>query len=183
MRCTPTIILIQKSNALFPSLLWIASIPVRCGIHTHTTDRKATLKHHSARGKHQRVVRVSRLKVHLTCHQGKVVYAQETRDPLLHVAIKLIVTDSEEHRILLFLQSQGMEVLNENCLIPVLEILSNGRFSFVVMPRQVNLAWNRYCHAHAGARWGRDIDFPEAGPIKNVLHIVHSLLKVRLICE
>jgi hypothetical protein len=65
-------------------------------------------------------------------------------DPSHHVAIKLIVTDSEEHRILKFLQSQGMEVLRENCLIPILEILPNGPFSFVVMPRWVNFAYFDY---------------------------------------
>jgi Holliday junction resolvase-like predicted endonuclease len=80
------------------------------------------------------------LAVDLIAHQGKIVYAQEIRDPSHHVAIKLIVTDSEEHRILRFLQSQGTEVSRENCLIPVLEIFSNGPFSFVVMPRQVNIA-------------------------------------------
>lgn len=80
------------------------------------------------------------MEIRLTGYQGKIVYAQETQDPSHHVAIKLIVTDSEEHRILRFLQSQGMEVLKSNCLIPVLDILSNGPFSFAIMPRQVNVA-------------------------------------------
>jgi hypothetical protein len=79
---------------------------------------------------------------HLIRIKGKIAYAQETRDPSHHVAIKLIVTDSEEHRILKFLQSQGMEVLQENCLIPVLEILLNGPVAFVVMPRQVNVIYS-----------------------------------------
>jgi hypothetical protein len=76
--------------------------------------------------------------------QGKIVYAQEIHDPSHHVAIKLIVTDSEEHRILKFLQSQGMEVLQENCLVPVLEILVNGPVAFVVMPRKVNVVYFSY---------------------------------------
>ncbi|KAF7760335.1 hypothetical protein Agabi119p4_11011 [Agaricus bisporus var. burnettii] len=91
---------------------------------------------------------------------GKIAYAQETHDPSHHVAIKLIVTDSEEHRILRFLQSQGMEAVKENCLIPVLDILSNGPFSFVVMPR-----------------WGSVVYFPKRGPIRSVICIMHSLLK------
>ncbi|EKM82204.1 hypothetical protein AGABI1DRAFT_55401, partial [Agaricus bisporus var. burnettii JB137-S8] len=91
---------------------------------------------------------------------GKVVFAQETDNPSHHVAIKLIVSDSEEHRILKFLQSQGMEVLKENCLVPVLDILSNGPFSFVVMPR-----------------WGGVVYLPMGGPIRNVIHIMHSFLK------
>ncbi|EKM77482.1 hypothetical protein AGABI1DRAFT_108013 [Agaricus bisporus var. burnettii JB137-S8] len=90
-----------------------------------------------------------------TCQQGKIAYAQEIHDPSHHVAIKLIVTDSEEHRILYFLHSQGMEVLKENCLIPVLNILSNGSFSFVVMPRQMERCGllprertDPKCHSH-----------------------------------
>ncbi|KAF7760334.1 hypothetical protein Agabi119p4_11010 [Agaricus bisporus var. burnettii] len=92
--------------------------------------------------------------------QGKIAYGQETRNSSHHVAIKLIMTDSEEHRILQFLQSQGTKVLKDNCLVPVLDILLNGPFSFVVMPR-----------------WSACIDLPEGGPIKNVIRIVHSLLK------
>ncbi|KAF7760601.1 hypothetical protein Agabi119p4_11277 [Agaricus bisporus var. burnettii] len=91
---------------------------------------------------------------------GKIAYAQETRDPSHHVAIKLIVTDSEEHRILQFLQSKGVEILKENCLIPVLDILLNGPFSFAVMPR-----------------WGDMVHFPERGPIRSVIRIMHSMLK------
>jgi hypothetical protein len=37
-----------------------------------------------------------------------------------------------------------MEVLHENCLIPVLEILLNGPVAFVVMPRQVNVVYFSY---------------------------------------
>ncbi|XP_006455020.1 hypothetical protein AGABI2DRAFT_180241 [Agaricus bisporus var. bisporus H97] len=57
---------------------------------------------------------------------GKIAYAQEIHDPSHHVAIKLIVTDSEEHHILQFLHLQGIKILKEICLIPVLDILSNG---------------------------------------------------------
>ncbi|EKM77350.1 hypothetical protein AGABI1DRAFT_130437 [Agaricus bisporus var. burnettii JB137-S8] len=76
-------------------------------------------------------------KLHGRNYNGKIVYAQEVEDPSHHVVIKLIATDSEEHRILCFLQSQDLKVLEENCLVPVLNILSNGPYSFVVMPRQM----------------------------------------------
>ncbi|XP_006455018.1 hypothetical protein AGABI2DRAFT_120971 [Agaricus bisporus var. bisporus H97] len=104
-------------------------------------------------------------KTPLPFKQGKIAYAQETRDPSHHVAIKLIVTDSEEHRILQFLQSKGVEILKENCLIPVRDILLNGPFSFAVMPRQVSITWGDMVH------------FPERGPIRSVIRIMHSMLK------
>ncbi|KAF7760598.1 hypothetical protein Agabi119p4_11274 [Agaricus bisporus var. burnettii] len=91
---------------------------------------------------------------------GKIAYAQEIYDPSHHVAIKLIVTDSEEHHILQFLHLQGIKILKENCLIPVLDILSNGPFSFAVMPR-----------------WGGVVYSPMGGPIRSVVRIMHSLLK------
>lgn len=114
----------------------------------------------------------------LICNQGKIAYGQETRNSSHHVAIKLIMTDSEEHRILQFLQSQGMKVLKDNCLVPVLDVLSNGPFSFVVMPRQVHILYLSYFWSNNDTRWSACIDLPEGGPIKNVIRIVHSLLKV-----
>ncbi|KAJ3506407.1 hypothetical protein NLJ89_g6887 [Agrocybe chaxingu] len=91
---------------------------------------------------------------------GKIVYAQDNRNPSHHVAIKLIMTDSEERRILEFLRSQNLAVLKENCIVPVLDILSNGHFSFAVMPR-----------------WGPCLHLPNGGSIKNVVQIMHSMLK------
>ncbi|KAF7764016.1 hypothetical protein Agabi119p4_8553 [Agaricus bisporus var. burnettii] len=80
-------------------------------------------------------------KLHGQIYSGKIVFAQESENPSHHVVIKLIATDSEEHRILTFLQSQDLKVLEENCLVPVLNILSNGPYSFVVMPRQVTVSY------------------------------------------
>ncbi|XP_006462233.1 hypothetical protein AGABI2DRAFT_119092 [Agaricus bisporus var. bisporus H97] len=91
---------------------------------------------------------------------ASAIFAQETQSPSHHVAIKLIVTDSEEHRILKFLQSQGMEVMKENCLFPILDILWNGAFCFAIMPR-----------------WGGVVHLPTGGPTRNVIHLMHSLLK------
>ncbi|XP_006463400.1 hypothetical protein AGABI2DRAFT_120221 [Agaricus bisporus var. bisporus H97] len=76
-------------------------------------------------------------KLHGRNTNGKIVFAQENEDPTHHVVIKLIATDSEEHKILSFLQSQDLKAVEENCLVPVLNILSNGPYSFVVMPRQM----------------------------------------------
>jgi hypothetical protein len=90
------------------------------------------------------------------------------------------MTDSEEHRILKFLQSQGMEVLQENCLVPVLEILLNGPVAFVVMPRQVKVMYFCYPGANANTRWGGVIFHPTGCPIRNIIRIMHSLLKVSL---
>jgi hypothetical protein len=120
----------------------------------------------------------SLLAANLVYIKGKIVYGQETRNPSHHVAIKLIVTDSEEHRILKFLESQGMEVLEENCLIPVLEILLNGPVAFVVMPRLVNIVYFSYPSANVKPRWGGIIFRPLGCPIRNVIRIMHSLLKV-----
>ncbi|KAF7763570.1 hypothetical protein Agabi119p4_8107 [Agaricus bisporus var. burnettii] len=99
-------------------------------------------------------------KLHGRNYNGKIVYAQEVEDPSHHVVIKLIATDFEEHRILTFLQSQDLKVLEENCIVPVLNILSNGPYSFVVMPR-----------------WGGCVYRPEGGPVRNCFRIMHSLLK------
>jgi len=65
--------------------------------------------------------------------EGKVAYAQDSQNR--HVAIKLVRADTDEHRILEFLRQQPLEILQENCVIPVLEILPIHGFYFAVMPR------------------------------------------------
>ncbi|KJA20126.1 hypothetical protein HYPSUDRAFT_204015 [Hypholoma sublateritium FD-334 SS-4] len=65
---------------------------------------------------------------------GKLAYAQDSE--LHHVAIKAIFNDSEEYRILRYLHAQGLDTLQENCIMPVLDILPYRRnLCFVVMPR------------------------------------------------
>ncbi|XP_006457401.1 hypothetical protein AGABI2DRAFT_123271 [Agaricus bisporus var. bisporus H97] len=142
-------------NELAQDQPWYSEPTLGC---EHSYEMQYPYSHYSSEGNSNTPLRA----IDFT---GKVVYAQETNDPSHHVAIKLIVTDSEEHRILQFLHSQGLEVLKENCLIPVLNILSNGPFSFVVMPRQVNFTW------------GGVVYFPKRGPVGNVIRIMHSLLK------
>jgi hypothetical protein len=80
------------------------------------------------------------------------------------------MTGSEDHRILTFLRSQGMEVLQENCLVPVLDILLNEPVAFMVTPRQVNVVYFSYSRANAITN----------GIIRNIIRIMHSLFKVSL---
>ncbi|KAH9477406.1 Serine/threonine-protein kinase 1 [Psilocybe cubensis] len=64
---------------------------------------------------------------------GKVVFAQDTHKR--HVAIKIVHADTDEYRVLRFLSQQNLEVLKENCILPVLDLLPNDGFWFAVMPR------------------------------------------------
>ncbi|KAF8909768.1 hypothetical protein CPB84DRAFT_1765442 [Gymnopilus junonius] len=89
---------------------------------------------------------------------GKVLFAQDSHSR--HVAIKLIRTNTDEHRILRFLSQQSLETLKENCLIPALDFLHNEEFTFVVMPR-----------------WGSAIHLPLVNRARDVLHIIRCMLK------
>ncbi|KJA20120.1 hypothetical protein HYPSUDRAFT_43473 [Hypholoma sublateritium FD-334 SS-4] len=90
---------------------------------------------------------------------GKLAYAQDTE--LRHVAIKAIFDDSEEHRILRYLRTQSLDTLEENCILPVLDILPYGKnLCFVVMPR-----WDKILHP------------PESFTTLEVLDIIQSFLK------
>ncbi|KAF7760600.1 hypothetical protein Agabi119p4_11276 [Agaricus bisporus var. burnettii] len=137
-------------NELAEDQPWYSEPTLGC---EHTREMKYPFSHYGSEGSSTTPLRALDI-------SGKIAYAQETHDPSHHVAIKLIVTDSDEHRILQFLHSQGMEVLKENCLVPILDILSNGPFSFVVMPR-----------------WSNVVEFPRRGPIRHVIRIMHSLLR------
>ncbi|KAF8174269.1 other/AgaK1 protein kinase [Pholiota molesta] len=89
---------------------------------------------------------------------GKVVYAQDSERR--HVAIKLVLDDSEEYRILCFLREQGFDTLKENCIIPILDLVPFRGFWLAVMPR-----------------WGIHITEPKNHTMREILHIMHSMLK------
>ncbi|KAJ3506406.1 hypothetical protein NLJ89_g6886 [Agrocybe chaxingu] len=65
-----------------------------------------------------------------------------------------------ELRILQFLRHQNLETLKEHCLIPILDILPVKGFSFAVMPR-----------------WGSSIYNPAPNTLRDVVAIIHSMLK------
>ncbi|KAF9560143.1 hypothetical protein CPC08DRAFT_690409 [Agrocybe pediades] len=90
--------------------------------------------------------------------RGKVVFAQDTQNR--HVAIKLVRLNTDEHRIYEFLKEQPVDLLKENCVLPVLDILPIKDFCFVVMPR-----------------WGCGIISPKHRTIKQVLQVMHDALK------
>ncbi|PPR07269.1 hypothetical protein CVT26_012429 [Gymnopilus dilepis] len=89
---------------------------------------------------------------------GKVAFAQDSRHR--HVAIKIVQDGTDEYRILRFLSEQPLDVLEANCILPVLELLPIEGFWFAVMPR-----------------WGSAITYPPLTKIYEVLDIIHSLLK------
>ncbi|CAA7268456.1 unnamed protein product [Cyclocybe aegerita] len=100
-------------------------------------------------------------KDYIRCAQdtsGKVVFAQDSQ--CRHVAIKLVPNDTNEIRILQFLRRQSPETLKEHCLIPILDILPIKGFSFAVMPR-----------------WGSSIYNPAPNTLRDVVGIIHSMLK------
>ncbi|KAF8880445.1 kinase-like domain-containing protein [Gymnopilus junonius] len=90
--------------------------------------------------------------------RGKVVFAQDSLGR--HVAIKLVRDNTDEHRILQFLHQQPLELLQENCVVPILDLLPIEGFWFAVMPR-----------------WGGSVRHPQANTILDVLDIVHAMLK------
>ncbi|PPQ82543.1 hypothetical protein CVT25_007152 [Psilocybe cyanescens] len=89
---------------------------------------------------------------------GKVGYAQDSLGR--HVAIKIVPKETDEYRILQFLNQQKLETLKENCVVPVLELLPNEDFWFAVMPR-----------------WAAYIDNPEPQYLHEIVTMIHSLLK------
>jgi hypothetical protein len=62
-----------------------------------------------------------------------VVFAQDTQGR--HVAIKLVLDNSDEYRIMCFLREQELDTLQENCIIPILDLIRFNGFWAAVMPR------------------------------------------------
>jgi hypothetical protein len=62
-----------------------------------------------------------------------VVFAQNIQGR--HVAIKLVLDDSDEYRIMCFLREQDLDTLQENCIIPILDLMRFKGFWAAVMPR------------------------------------------------
>ncbi|PPQ82539.1 hypothetical protein CVT25_007148 [Psilocybe cyanescens] len=89
---------------------------------------------------------------------GKVVFAQDSLKR--HVAIKLVRDDTDEYRILRYLNQQNPEILKDNCVIPVLELLPIEGFWFAVMPR-----------------WGTGVHNPEPIFLHDVVVTIRSMLK------
>lgn len=52
-----------------------------------------------------------------------------------HVAVKIVRDDTDEYRILRYLSQQSLDVLKENCILPVLDLLPVEGFWFAIMPR------------------------------------------------
>ncbi|PPQ80617.1 hypothetical protein CVT25_001646, partial [Psilocybe cyanescens] len=90
---------------------------------------------------------------------GKVMFAQDSLKR--HVAIKLVRADTDEYRVLRYLSQQNVDILKENCVIPVLDLLPIEGFWFAVMPR-----------------WGSNILTPSPCFLFEVVDIIHSMLKV-----
>jgi hypothetical protein len=67
--------------------------------------------------------------------QLRVALAQDSE--LRHVVIKVLLSDSEEFKVLNFLQQEKI-LLDQFCgVIPVLDMLPFGTFQFAVLPRCV----------------------------------------------
>ncbi|KAF8510408.1 kinase-like domain-containing protein, partial [Hysterangium stoloniferum] len=86
-----------------------------------------------------------------------VAYAQDSQGR--HVAVKFVNGESEEYRIMRFLQECGTTV-HEQGLIPILDFLPYYSNWFVVMPR-----------------WGSLSDLPWFSTVGEVLSFIHCLLK------
>ncbi|TFK21331.1 hypothetical protein FA15DRAFT_598045 [Coprinopsis marcescibilis] len=80
-----------------------------------------------------------------------------------HVAIKHVLVDSDELRIYEFLRKQSLEVMEENCILPILDILYSKRICFAVMPR-----------------WGENVEYPHPSTLQEVMFLMRSMLKVSI---
>ncbi|PPQ82692.1 hypothetical protein CVT25_009422 [Psilocybe cyanescens] len=89
---------------------------------------------------------------------GKVFFAQDSLNR--HVAIKIVRADTDELKIFDFLKLQSLATLEENCVIPVLDILPADGFSFVVTPR-----------------WGTLVETPFPQRLRGAMTMIHSMLK------
>jgi hypothetical protein len=64
-----------------------------------------------------------------------------------HFAIKIVNDDTDEYRILRYLNQMSHEILRENCILPVIEFLPTPGFWFVVMPRSYFSSENHLIYA------------------------------------
>ncbi|KAH6918532.1 hypothetical protein BKA70DRAFT_19754 [Coprinopsis sp. MPI-PUGE-AT-0042] len=94
----------------------------------------------------------------VTEFSGGIGFAQDQSGR--HVAIKIVARNTEELKILDWLKGQPLEVLKENCIIPVLDILETSTHCFAVMPR-----------------WGPGPWLPGPTLVYEVVSIIKSLLK------
>lgn len=69
----------------------------------------------------------------LTMSQGKSWFAEDRQGR--HVVINLVPEGSDELRVYELLKEQSYKTLQDVCLLPVLDILTLGKFRFVVLPR------------------------------------------------
>jgi hypothetical protein len=67
--------------------------------------------------------------------QGRVVFAQDSHNR--HVAIKLVVADSSEYRIMRFISESAKTSPGFNGILPAVDFLQLDQHWFVVMPRLV----------------------------------------------
>lgn len=92
--------------------------------------------------------------------KGSVCFAQDREGR--HIAIKLVPADAEtdERKIYQFLHTQDQKVLEENCVLPVLDILLFNEHCFVVMPR-----------------WGSRMTAPAPMALREVIDLIRGCLK------
>ncbi|KAF6763237.1 other/AgaK1 protein kinase [Ephemerocybe angulata] len=92
--------------------------------------------------------------------KGSVCFAQDREGR--HVTIKLVPADArtDERKIYQFLHRQDIQVLEENCVLPVLEMLHFNEHCFVVMPR-----------------WGNLVRYPEPVRLREVIEFIRGCLK------
>ncbi|KAF5325843.1 hypothetical protein D9611_000487 [Ephemerocybe angulata] len=93
-------------------------------------------------------------------HTGSVCFAQDEKGR--HVALKLVSADArpDERKIYQFLHRQDVRVLEQNSVLPVLEILPYGEHCFVVMPR-----------------WGGPVRYPQPYSLRAVIEFIRGCLK------
>ncbi|PPR07282.1 LOW QUALITY PROTEIN: hypothetical protein CVT26_012442 [Gymnopilus dilepis] len=98
---------------------------------------------------------------------GKIAFAQDSSNR--HVVIKVVPDGPEEYRILHFLHKQPLEVLEKNCIMPVLDLLPTTGYWFLCQGKDHPLTLQL-------KRWGIDINAPSLQKAFEVLDIMHSTL-------
>ena len=95
-----------------------------------------------------------------------------------HVVIKVLLSDSEEFRVLELLQ-QEKDLQQFHGVIPVLDMLSFGVFQFVILPRCVRRN-SMFSILEFYGRWGDTATCSWFETAEDVLHYIRCLLKVFL---